>query len=165
MYTQDLLDQGFSDTTLYEDHPIATRGKRFANYLIDYAAYLLLGVIIIFALEFTFPSVLDTALFQEENRGTDWLLGALLMLLYYPLMEGLTSGRSLGKLITKTRAVKRDGNLVSFEDCMIRTICRLVPFEALSFLGSEPVTGWHDKWSKTIVVDEKKKKGERTRWE
>jgi len=36
-----------------------------------------------------------------------------------------------------------------------RSLSRLVPFDAFSFLGNY-ARGWHDKWSNTWVIDEKK---------
>ena len=35
---------------------------------------------------------------------------------------------------------------------MIRSLCRLIPFDALSFLGTNG-KGWHDNLSNTYVVD------------
>ncbi|OAV44813.1 RDD family protein [Lewinella sp. 4G2] len=165
MLNDTLLDQGFSDTTPYENFPIASRGKRFLNYLIDYAGYTVLGLVIGVILGAIYPEILDTALFDENNQITDYLLGALLIIIYYPLTEGLLEGKSLGKMITKTRTVKRDGNPVSMEDIMIRTISRIVPFDPLSFLGKEPIIGWHDKWSKTIVIDESDKSRGTSNWD
>ncbi|MCY1461177.1 hypothetical protein D9M71_788050 [compost metagenome] len=42
----------------------------------------------------------------------------------------------------------------NFKAICIRTLCRLIPFDALSFLGkSERI--WHDSISKTFVVEKK----------
>ena len=79
-----------------------------------------------------------------------YLSGIVLYILYYSLFEGLT-GRTLAKFITRTKVVDKDGEKPDFRKILIRTITRLVPFEWLSFMGEG--TGWHDTWSKTIVVE------------
>jgi uncharacterized RDD family membrane protein YckC len=65
-------------------------------------------------------------------------------------MEGLT-GRTLGKLVTGTMVVDENGNKPEFSRIIGRTFCRLIPFDALSFLGEEH-SGWHDTISKTKVI-------------
>jgi uncharacterized RDD family membrane protein YckC len=76
-------------------------------------------------------------------------------LLYYIVMEG-TLGRTVGKYLTNSTVVDEDGYKPSFVKILIRSICRLIPLEALSFLVSDAV-GWHDKLSKTRVVVEVRK--------
>jgi uncharacterized RDD family membrane protein YckC len=127
---------------------IATRGQRFANYLIDYAVSMLVGIVLLGGL-----AVLDPTLLAEGDRLWDeLLLGALLTLVYYLPCEALT-GRTPAKLITGTRVVDAGGSPASTGQILARTLTRLVPFEAFSFLGSRsrPV-GWHDSWSGTLVV-------------
>ena len=63
------------------------------------------------------------------------------MILYYMITEGL-SGRSLGKLITKTKVINMENEKPSFINILGRTMCRFIPFEAFSFLGDGK--GWHD---------------------
>ena len=53
----------------------------------------------------------------------DNLLGILLLSCYFIPQEALF-GRTLGKLITKTKVVKIDGSKVTFNDVLIRTLCR-----------------------------------------
>jgi len=45
-------------------------------------------------------------------------------------------------------------NAASADDILYRSLYRLVPFNMLSFIGSDSI-GWHDKWSKTTVVYDK----------
>ena len=133
-----------------------SRGKRFLNYLIDSIfigifTFILL-MILYTVLYFISPeifSVLDiffknkSPLFITVFRG---LTQAIIWIIYYSLSEGLT-GRSLSKYITKTKVVNEKGEKPDFKTILLRTICR----EPFSFLGSQR-TGWHDEWSKTIVV-------------
>ena len=61
------------------------------------------------------------------------------------------------KFITKTKVITEYGEKPSFKTIFIRTLVRFVPFEAFSFLSPERPRGWHDRWSKTIVIDDIKK--------
>jgi uncharacterized RDD family membrane protein YckC len=81
----------------------------------------------------------------------------LLYLSYYIIFEGI-SKRTLGKLITGT-IVLSDNTFRSptFKQIVIRSLSRLIPFEALSFLTDRPY-GWHDTLSSTIVVPIKEKR-------
>lgn len=123
----------------YED---ASAGIRFANYIIDligfYALVFIIGII--FAL---------SNITIEESRLNDYIFGITIMILYYMITEGL-SGRSLGKLITKTKVINMENEKPSFINILGRTMCRFIPFEAFSFLGDGK--GWHDSISKTRVV-------------
>ena len=44
------------------------------------------------------------------------------------------------------------GLIIDFSECALRSICRFIPFNGLSFLGSN--RGWHDRFSKTMVVED-----------
>lgn len=75
--------------------------------------------------------------------------------LYYFITEATLSGKSLAKYITGTRAVNLQGNPMNLGDLGVRCLCRMVPFERFSFLFNYE-KGWHDRWSATMVIDEKK---------
>ena len=115
----------------------ASQGVRFANLLLDEVFFF----IVVFALAF-----FVTMIGHEELAGVfTWpmLLG------YYIFFEGVF-GATPGKMITRTRVVRLDGSKPRIWQIVGRTFARLIPFEALSFLGSSP--GWHDRYSKTRVV-------------
>ncbi len=69
---------------------------------------------------------------------------------YYWILEFMF-GATLGKRLTGTRVVALDGGPATALQVLIRTLCRLVPLEFLSFMHSDPI-GWHDRWSQTRVV-------------
>lgn len=133
----------------------ASGGKRFANYLIDLVSFY------IFMYFFSYVIIeinMDLAiLIYGEGEGFN-LLGRLVVLLIYGmymgLMEAILKGRSLGKLITGTVAVYEDGTRINGQTALIRGLIRAVPFNAFSALG-DPAYPWHDKWSKTYVVNYK----------
>ncbi len=96
-------------------------------------------------------------LLYGEDQGFN-LLGRLIWLLFYGmymgLIEAMFRGRSLGKLITGTVAVTEEGGRISGLTALFRGLCRAVPFNAFSALGA-PCYPWHDKWTKTMVVEKK----------
>ena len=153
MEFDDLLDDKLSTTNRYNLLPDASKGKRFTNYLIDQACMFVFGFGIGAGLVVMDPAIADSWLFTGGTI-TDYLFGAVIALLYYPLTEGLLNGKSIGKFITGTRAVRQDGRQASLQDVLLRTLSRLVPFETFSFLGNDN-RGWHDEWTKTKVVDER----------
>lgn len=69
---------------------------------------------------------------------------------YYTVMEGVF-GVTIGKLITRTKVVTEDGSKPGFGMALGRSLCRMIPFEAFSFLGRES-RGWHDSITKSYVV-------------
>lgn len=133
----------------------ASGGKRFANYIIDLLIFYGLAFLTGIVIALVDPETINS--FAEEEPGLN-LLDRLLTLVVYGLymfaIEALFKGKSLGKLITGTRAVNEDGSNVSPKAALLRGLSRAVPFNALSALGS-PAYPWHDKWTKTYVIDEK----------
>ena len=86
-----------------------------------------------------------------NNRVFLWEVfsGNVIFFLYYYLSEKFLNGRTIGKYVTETKAVTILGGKPSNSDLLKRTFSRLVPFDALSFFGTN---GWHDSWSDTRVV-------------
>lgn len=134
---------------------LASKGLRFANFFIDYIVQIAIGVAIGFVIgivsELTESYALYDVVVESEGRLSDYIYGALILMIYYLTIETLTA-RSLGKYITKTKVVLYDGSKPTFNEILVRTLCRIIPFEQFSFLGEEG-KGWHDSISKTYVVD------------
>ena len=124
-----------------------TQGKRFANYIIDSIAI----YVFIFVVGFILSLVGLYGLIENINN---YLLGITLTLIFYTFFEYNWS-KTPAKFITKTRVVMNNGKKPEFWDIVVRTLVRFIPFEAFSFLGSRNPTGWHDRWSKTMVIDDK----------
>jgi Predicted membrane protein/domain len=136
-----------------QDLPVASRGQRFANQLIDYVFFFIFALICGFVLGAT--GLLDSYLDGEPNLGMDYLLGFIIMFLYYVPQEALW-GKTIAKRMTKTAVVTTDGELISWGHAIIRTLSRFLPFEAFSFFGNQggagkPI-GWHDSIAKTKVI-------------
>lgn len=131
----------------------ASQGKRFANYLIDLVSFYVFMYFFSYVLvEIAFD--LAVILYGEEEGFN--LPGRLLILLFYGMymgiIEAITKGRSLGKLITGTVAVNEDGSRIGGQTALLRGLCRAVPFNAFSALGV-PCYPWHDRWTNSRVVE------------
>jgi len=161
MQTDGSTNETQQDIFTEEDYlvlPEASVGQRFLNYLID---ALLMQYTLAFAATWILVKILmafspETAyqLFGTDRETTDVLVASYLIaivnyLFYYTLCEKLFNGYTLGKLITGTRAIKENGKELSFRDALLRSLTRLVPFEAFSALGGHP---WHDRWTGTMVI-------------
>lgn len=142
------------------DEMLASKSLRFANYIIDriifYAMFAVVGVLLIVIGELVgSDSIIEFIEGLEDiNPLIDRLITMIIFIVFYMILEGLTQ-RTIGKLITKTKVVLEDGRKPSPETIVIRSLCRMIPFDAFSFLGN-PSRGWHDTLSKTYVVDIRK---------
>lgn len=136
---------------------LASQGQRFGNYLIDMFAHNIIGVIplmIAFIMSEFFGHYDLSFWLDDINPVVDFLIGYLVVVLYYFTFESLT-GRSLGKLATNTKVLMEDGSEPTTHAVFIRSVSRLIPFEQFSFLADKP-KGWHDSIAKTVVVDVKR---------
>ena len=135
---------------------IASKGKRFVNFLLDTMIFIpIFSLVWLFLLEILLyivsPELYTNFIdFFKKGNLQKSLLQAASWIVYYSFFEGLV-GRTLAKYITKTKVVNEKGEKPDFKTILIRSLCRLFPFEQFSFLGSDR-TGWHDEWSKTIVI-------------
>lgn len=134
------------------DGLLASHGQRFINYFID--------VIIIYALVFlvAFVSAMIVSMFGSDGGsifddigdGMATLIFLVISTVYYVIFEGFFS-RSVAKFITKTMVVNEDGSKPDFGTIFKRTLCRIIPFDALSYLGGQS-RGWHDSIPNIYVV-------------
>ena len=134
----------------------ATTGQRFANYLIDilvfYGLFFALGI----TLALLSPSTVENMDSGYSDYGfLDRIISLALYGAYMGIVESIFKGKSLGKLITGTRAVNFDGSKISVSTAFARGFSRAVPFCAFSAFG-DPCNPWQDRWTSTMVIDEKK---------
>ena len=151
----DLIEEGDKARRFY---PMGSIYKRFANFIIDFIGCFLFFlffslILIILNLDAVFDFIFLLGEDTRYYRIIEWFWGSIVMIIYYTLSEYFLKGKTLGKLITQTRAVTLDNKTLKFRHAFIRSVFRVVPFEALSYLGSSP-TGWHDNWSKTKVIED-----------
>lgn len=129
---------------------LAAKSKRFGNFVID----LIFRYVLVFILSFI-AAIIDpegfTAWIGSLTRLEDIMYSLILMIVYFIVTESIFQ-RTVGKLITGTKVVMADGSKPGFGTIILRTLCRLIPFEAFSFIGDNAY-GWHDNFSNTYVVD------------
>ena len=132
---------------------------RFVNYLIDvilfYCIVFIVGGLIGVA---AVTAGQDAEIYVSATNNVEalllqYLVSFILFITIYTISEGTTKGKTLGKLITGTRAIKKDGNHITWRDALLRSLSRVVPFEPFSAFGGFP---WHDTWTNTIVMKERK---------
>lgn len=115
---------------------------RFFNCLADSLAWFLIAGIL------TLP--------LSKSNPNHVLLGSLILvlsyILYYTIFE-IKYQKTIGKFITRTKVVTVDGKVPSATDIVIRTLCRFIPFDFVSFLFRR--NGFHDIFSKTKVVKDR----------
>ena len=126
----------------------ASMAKRFVNYFIDVVAF---ASVVGFAWGVVSPETINAVEEDSLVFNIAFLLGYGI---YMFAIEAVSGGKSLGKLITGTRAVNEDGTNVTVKAALLRGLCRAVPFNAFSALGN-PSYPWHDRWTNTYVIDEK----------
>ena len=134
----------------------ATRGQRFLNFLIDNIIMRrTIGFLTAIVLGFVLGALGNPEfLYQMLVFGTGeyWIFAfttlALNYFFYYTICERYFNGQTLGKLITGTKAVRLDGSPLTFKDALLRSLSRIVPFEAFSGFGIP----WHDSWTDTTVI-------------
>ena len=135
----------------------ASHGKRLMNYLVDLIAFDILFAIILVIAANSYAPLQDWML-KTVNAGKVTYTEQLLIIVTYGtfmfITETVLKGKSLGKFITGTRVVRRDGTPITVREAQLRGLFRMIPFHPLSALGM-PCYPWHDRWSKTLVIDEK----------
>lgn len=124
---------------------IVAKEKRFAHYLADsFLIILIAGPLMAYFLGMGLSNI-----YTDSRYSLTLLHTAIGSVVYYLLFEGLF-GSTPGKYLTGARVVHENGKNAGFVYILIRTFCRLIPFNPLSFLGNR---GWHDLLSKTEVVE------------
>ena len=117
---------------------------RFIHFIVDTIAFVILTIIFAFVLGL-FINPTDQSLIN--------LMGYLMLAAgffgYYVFMETKFQ-KTIGKFITKTKVVNKNGTRPEVGDIVRRTFCRLIPFDRLSFLFTP--NGFHDKLSDTTII-------------
>ena len=123
----------------------ATWQKRLVNYIIDTVCIIVIFIILLRII----PYAVKGLPFDFELDVNIVLL--VIYVLYYLILEGLT-GRTVGKVLTKTRTVNFQEKRPSIGQVLIRTLMRLLFIEVFSFFSKIP-DGWHDRVSNTKVIE------------
>jgi len=139
---------------------LASSGQRFSNYLIDRiiftGVFFAFGIVAAAYAEITGNDEILNFLERLDNinRFLDMLITGFVFGVFYTILEFKTQ-RTIGKYITKTMVVLENGEKPDLNTIITRSLCRIIPFDALSYLGST-TRGWHDSLSNTYVVNVEK---------
>lgn len=148
-----MMEQNFLDDVEYT-FTQASSGKRLGNYLIDRISLLLVWNYVLYK-----PNIALLTLIYKYTNSRELLyvcvytIAITFFVFTLAIMETVTGGKTLGKYITGTRAINQNGSRLTAKKAILRCLCRLVPFDVFSALGN-PSYPWHDRWSKTYVIDE-----------
>ena len=135
----------------------ATRQQRCINFIIDnifmkFSLAYLTGIGFKWVLDQLFPTFSDM-LFDEGSVlalcVATYMISRVNYAIYYSISEHFFNGYTVGKIITGTRAVRDDGEELTFRNAVHRSFSRFLPFEFLSGFSEQP---WHDSWTKTTVI-------------
>ena len=124
----------------------ASLGLRFANLIVDRIVTMVLAGGVGLVIGLVAPSDAEEPVSTLVSFG----IAMVVILGYYAVMEA-AFGRTVGKFVTGTKVITSDGGKPTPGQSVLRTLCRLIPFEPFSFLGSAN-RGWHDSLTKTWVV-------------
>ncbi|PIF47355.1 putative RDD family membrane protein YckC [Chryseobacterium sp. 52] len=139
------------------DRNRASKGTRFANYLIDLVSFYIIFFVVNTLLMIISPAY--RGWIANAHDLIQRLLGIISYIIFCFLMETATGGRSIGKFITGTKVIMTDGQKPSVGDYFLRNIIRaVILIDQLSFLSEN---GFHDSWSSTRVVSIKNYETER----
>ena len=141
---------------LFQRNLLASWYQRSIGAIIDFSFCNILAVILnefIYLRGTDYSPNFSFNLFHEnQNDPYVKLYTAIIYVLYCFLME-VFFNKTIGKFVTGTK-VKHEN---AFDNpsklkIFIRNLCRLIPFDGLSFISAKP-RGWHDSLSKTVVIN------------
>jgi uncharacterized RDD family membrane protein YckC len=121
----------------------ADGGTRFLNNIIDKFGIMFLVVLTRFLFDGFYREV------SQMGSGFFMIYFFTVWFGYYYLTEYYV-GKTPAKYITNTLVVDANGDIPTSRAIAIRTLCRLIPFDNLSFVFAS--NGWHDSLSETRVV-------------
>ncbi|MDJ1502588.1 RDD family protein [Xanthocytophaga agilis] len=133
-----------------------TWGKRLANYIIDFILSYIIAVIVIIIIGVVWGALIDEDIISkidDMNSLVDRLITFLFQIICYYIPLEYFAGKTIGKMITRTKVVTEEGEKPDFGTIVGRSCVRIISFEVFSFLSETPI-GWHDKVSGTMVVDD-----------
>jgi len=125
----------------------ATTATRFAHGLIDSVLFSFFFILLI-------SIVASFRLSGTGNGVASWTILLVWIFLYFGFME-FHFQKTFAKMMTGTKVLMVDGTKPRLNDILMRTVSRLIPFDNLSFLFAK--SGFHDKFSNTIVVKDVRK--------
>ncbi|MES2617962.1 MAG: RDD family protein [Bacteroidota bacterium] len=131
---------------------------RLMHWVTD-TIFVIIFDILVFVIAFYF---LEGVLSENDMLTYAMVFFYLSFPLYYIITEAVFQ-RTIGKMFTGTVVITNAGKAPTVGDALARTFCRLIPFDAISFLFTRH--GFHDNLSSTKVVYGKPQKAGETQAE
>jgi uncharacterized RDD family membrane protein YckC len=120
--------------------------KRLLNFTIDTLTIILLAVLILNWIIYPFTNELTLSV----KRLIEMLVLVLVYFEYYGIME-YKYQKTIGKFLTKTKVIAKDGTRPQLKNIFIRTVIRLIVLvDQISYLFKKD--GLHDRLSGTTVI-------------
>jgi uncharacterized RDD family membrane protein YckC len=140
----------FSGEAVELDVRVARLGSRALARFIDLLAQAALGlalIVIMFIVLGSMSPVADAALVAAL-----WTVSSVTVLIGYPtLVESLTAGRSLGKLVVGLRVIRDDGGPVRFRHALTRALIGVaVEFPAIGTFAFAPLGVLASLWTMLV---------------
>ncbi|MBD3907220.1 RDD family protein [Chryseobacterium sp. Ch-15] len=131
--------------------------QRFFHWMIDLAVMALIFVPVVtswgyWLMESQILRTNESLAIFLQSRLSLYVIVFVFFFIYYPVSE-IIFGSSPAKFLTESRVVNSKAEAANAPTIFLRTLCRNIPFDALSFFSKR---GWHDSLSETYVVKEKR---------
>lgn len=133
------------DKTLTTEKIKVDSGKRLLGHIIDVAFIMFITIMI-----------LKLAVIAESTTISNLEIDLTYFAFYFLYFFGAETtynGKTIGKKLLKMRVTNEKGENPSMSKIGLRTLCRFIPFDILSFLWGG---NWHDNISGTYVVSDNK---------
>ncbi|MGV8095650.1 MAG: RDD family protein [Mangrovibacterium sp.] len=129
--------------------------RRFAAFYLDGIIIVILGVV--FYTLYFLNKGYSIGDIEQPSAPLSLLIQAIAILFYYIFFEFFCE-RTIGKMVFKFRTygLYETLGMERFLQVLIRTLIRLFPLDPFSIFLDEEYRTWHDKLSKTKVVDSRK---------
>lgn len=117
--------------------------KRLLGHIIDVAFIMFITIMI-----------LKFAVIAENTTISNLEIGLIYFAFYFLYIfgtEATYNGKTIGKKLLRMRVTNNKGESPSMSKIGLRTLCRFIPFDILSFLWKG---NWHDNISGTYVVSD-----------
>ncbi len=128
---------------------------RLLNFFIDFLIFAFFFVSLLPVVAPVYP-LLNKVLQQQPLDLYDEAVWWCSYGLFMSIQEAAFRGKTIAKFLTGTRAVDLSGTPVSGQTAFKRGLIRILPFEFLSgiTLDFSPPFTIHDRWSRSLVIDE-----------
>ncbi|WP_372845146.1 RDD family protein [Pontiella sp.] len=130
----------------------ATKLTRFLNLVVDGIVFNLLtsavAFVVLLGMVMADQHARVESILAKANGVGAGILSLVLYIGYFAVFE-ISFGKTPAKFLTKTKVVDGRGDLPGWLDICGRSLCRIIPFDAFSFLVGKD---WHDRFSNTSVV-------------